>query len=108
MVKVVVGAVLGLLMLVSQSRATEITLFFINSGGAIDDLLIQDLICNQPRYDSQFAANDAKQVDHFCVTDATRLVTDIKIYHNGIEKYSLQDVPANSNIDVFTGNVNSP
>jgi hypothetical protein len=50
---------------------TDITLFFSNTGGAISKLRIEDLICNKDRYDDQFAANDAKEINGFCVRDAS-------------------------------------
>ena len=101
-------AAIGLLMSVSATRATDITLYFINSGVPIAKLTIQDTICNTTRYDDYLATNDAKRVDNFCVLDASKLATDIKIYHDGVEKYILPNIPADSNIDVYTGKVNSP
>jgi hypothetical protein len=89
---------------------TTVTVFFTNSGGAISHLKITDDICNATRVSQFFAANDAKQVDGFCVLDASRLVTDLSIYidDDNNAKYSLKDVPANSSVEVSTGRVTPP
>ncbi|TIL33945.1 hypothetical protein [Mesorhizobium sp.] len=93
------------------SRAdTTATLIFVNSGAAIGELRIYDVICDENRYGPKaFAANDATgPIDTFCVKDASKIVTDVKIYKEGAEAFSLIEVPTNSTVDVFNGKVTSP
>jgi len=87
--------------------ATTLTLRFTNSGPQITELRIWDDIDQQDRWGpGQFAANDAMLVDGFHVRDASRLVTDIIIYKDGAQAFPLmQDVPTNSTVDVFNGNI---
>ena len=89
------------------AMATTLTLRFTNSGPQITELRIWDDIDQQDRWGpGQFAANDAMLVDGFHVRDASRLVTDIIIYKDGAQAFPLmQDVPANSTVDVFNGNI---
>jgi hypothetical protein len=86
---------------------TTITLRFTNSGPQIAQLKVWDDIDHQDRWGPvQFAAGDAKFVDGFHVRDATMLATDIIIYKDGAQAFPLmQDVSANSTVDVYNGHI---
>ena len=45
------------------------------SDGEVQSLQIIDNICNKNMFSGHFAAQDAKQIDGFCVRDASNLVT---------------------------------
>jgi hypothetical protein len=82
---------------------TTITLFFTNSGGEIQNLQIMDNVCNKTMFNGHFAASDAKQIDGFCVRDASNLVAEISIIADGSNNSPSGPVPANSSVDVSTG-----
>jgi hypothetical protein len=107
MTKLLSAMFFGVVALPSTAVATDITLLFGNSGGPISSLQIVDTVCNRTRYDGHFAANDGKQIDGFCVNDASNLVTNIRISRDGSEN-TLSNVVANSTVDVFTWRVTPP
>ncbi|UPT91416.1 hypothetical protein HAP41_0000022315 [Bradyrhizobium barranii subsp. apii] len=87
---------------------TTITLFFTNSGGEIQNLQITDNVCSKSMFSGHFAASDAKQIDGFCVRDASNLVAEIAVTADGSNNSPSSAVPANSSVDVSNGRVNSP
>ena len=87
---------------------TKITVFFTNNGGEIQNLQITDNVCGVPKFSGHFAAQDAKQIDDFCVRDASSLVTEITINADGTNNSPSGPVPANSSVDVSTGRVTQP
>ena len=96
----------GCLMSVSTAWAeTTITLFFTNSGGEIQSLQITDNICKKSMFSGHFAAQDFKQIDGFCVRDASNLVAEISISADGSDRSPSGPVPANSSVDVASGRV---
>ena len=84
---------------------TTITLFFTNSDGEVQSLQIIDNICNKNMFSGRFAAQGAKQIDGFCVRDASNSVTEISISADGNDRSPSGPVPANSLVDVSTGAV---
>lgn len=91
----------------SARADTTATIWFTNSGPAINPLKVTDNVCGQTRVSQFFAANDAKKVEGFCVRDASQVKTDLSIFrdNDANPKYQLQDVPTDSIVDVFTGQV---
>jgi hypothetical protein len=89
-----------------QARSqTTISIIFVNSGPMISALSIQDTVCNVTRWNQPFAANDGATVDGFCVQDASLLQAIINISIDDTLKFESLVVPANSNVDVWTGTV---
>jgi hypothetical protein len=96
----------GCLMSITAACAeTTITLFFTNSGGEIQNLQITDKVCNKNMFSGHFAAQDVKQIDGFCVRDASNLVAEISITADGSDNSPSNSVPANSSVDVSNGRV---
>jgi hypothetical protein len=88
--------------------ATTITIIFTNSGGEVQNLLITDNVCNQPMHTGHFAAGDAQPIGGFCVRDASNLVAEVSISSDGTDNSPSSPVPANSTVDVATGQVTPP
>lgn len=94
------------LMSISTALAeTTITLFFTNSDGEIKNLRITDNVCNRSMFSGHFAVEDFKRIDEFCVRHASNLVAEISISADGDDKSPSGTVPANSNVDVASGQV---
>jgi hypothetical protein len=91
----------------SARADTTATIWFTNSGPAINPLKVTDDVCGQTRVNQFFAANDGKKVEGFCVREASQVKTDLSIFRDNDPnpKYQLQDVPTDSSVDVFTGQV---
>jgi hypothetical protein len=86
--------------------AQDVTVFIKNSGPAMN-LQIYDVVCQKPAWTGHLPASGGQQVNGLCERDAARLVSDINIIVDGNLKYQLQDVPTNSFVDAFTGQVNA-
>lgn len=92
--------------MVFSASAQDVTVFIKNSGPAMN-LQIYDVVCQKPAWTGHLPASGGQRVDGLCERDASRLVSDINIIVDGNLKYQLQDVPTNSFVDAFTGQVNT-
>lgn len=108
MIRFILATLAYLVSLTSVLAETSIVVIFINSGGEINNLSINDILCNKTMHTGHFAAGDAQPISGFCVRDASNLVAEISISADNTDNSPASPVPANSTVDVATGRVTPP